>query len=332
MTNHPEYQTLEPSLPPIDYRRERRRIAVPAFAISFVFLFSTLLQAILVELVLMFCPQLVDYDWFIWVASMVPMYAVAMPLSLIFFNFEPAQKPTQKSIPFPLLLGLLAICFALTYAGNYLGQIVNAIIGAITGKQPPNDLQELTMESPFWTNLLFCGILAPVMEEIFYRKMLIDRLRPLGEIPTVLISGILFGLIHGNFNQFFYAAFIGILFGYIYLYTGKIRYTIALHMGVNLVGGVYSVEMLKRMNLERLQTDPYLEMFQNFGAYAMMLAYFTFIGIALIGTIVAVVYLVRMRPRLQKNDRPLRFSQRARIGFLNPGVWLLAFVVLLLFL
>ncbi len=330
--NQPEFSPLQNTPPPIDYQRERRRIAVPAFAISFTFLFTAVLQTILVSLIAAFCPALMDYNWYVWVISTVPLYAVAMPLSLIFYKFEPAQKPAQKSLPFPLLLGLLAICFALTYIGNFMGQFVNGIIEAITGTPPVNDLQELTLESPLWANLLFCGILAPVMEEFFYRKLLMDRLRPLGELPTVLISGILFGLIHGNFNQFFYAAFIGILFGFVYLYTGKLRYTIALHMGINLVGGVYSTEMLKRMNEDRLQSEPLLELLQNMGAYAMMLAYFVFMGIALIGAVVTTVYLCRHRPRLQKNERPLRPGEWARIGLLNPGVWLLALVVLLLFL
>ena len=32
MNQQPEYQPMEQALPPIDYRRARRRIAVPAFA------------------------------------------------------------------------------------------------------------------------------------------------------------------------------------------------------------------------------------------------------------------------------------------------------------
>ena len=333
MNQQPEYTPLDQALPPINYQRARRRIAVPAFAIAFVFLFTALIQGILVSLVAAFCPQIMDYDWYIWVMSMVPLYAVAMPLSLLFYKLEPVQqKPETKSLPFPLLLGLLALCFALTYLGNFLGQLVNNIIGSITGNQPVNELQELTMSSPLWTNLLFCGILAPIMEEIFYRKVVIDRLRTLGELPTVLISGVVFGLIHGNFNQFFYAAFIGILFGYIYIYTGKLRYTIALHMCFNMVGGVYSTEMIKRMDLERLATDPYPEMIQNFGAYAMMLAYYVFIFAAIVGAIITVIYLVHLRPRLQKTERPLRPSEWARVGLLNPGVWMLAIVIVMLFL
>lgn len=324
----------EHQLPPIDYNRKRLSLAIPALAISFAFLFTTLVQSLLISLVSALCPQIMDRDWYIWVMSMVPLYAVAMPLSLLIYRLEPVrEKPEQRKLGFGTLLGLLAICFALTYLGNYLGQIVNTIIGSITGKMPTNQLQELTMASPLWTNLLFCGILAPIMEEIFYRKMFIDRLRSFGGLPAVLISGVVFGLIHGNFNQFFYAAFIGILFGYIYVYTGRIRYTIALHMVFNLIGGVYSTETLKRINLERLATDPNTELSENVIGYLMLMGYSLFIVAALVGALITVILLILKRPpRLPKSPRPLSAAEWARVGLLNPGVWVLAVVIILLFL
>lgn len=311
----------------------RRRLAIPAFAISFVFLFTSLLQLLAVEIIARAFPQLMDHNWYNWVLSMVPLYAIAMPLSLLFYKAAPASPPTcTRNISFPIFLGLLAICFAMTYAGNLIGQILNMIIGNFTGSVPANNLQEITLSSPLWTNLLFCGILAPIMEEIFYRKLLIDRLRCFGDLPAVLISGILFGLIHGNFYQFFYAAMIGLLFGAIYLHTGKIRYTVALHMCINLIGGVYSVEMLKRINLESLAEQPYLEMLQHFGGYAMMLSYFAFVLIALIGALVAAILLYRRRLPLRRGEYPLTATEWIHVGLFNPAVWILLLVVVLLFL
>ena len=311
----------------------RRRLAIPAFAISFVFLFTSLLQLLAVELIARTAPQLMDYSWYSWVLSMIPLYAIAMPLSLLFYRSEPASPPSPKrSIGFPVFLGLLAICFALTYAGNLIGQFLNMIIGRFTGTPPANNLQEITLSSPLWTNLLFCGILAPIMEEIFYRKLLIDCLRCFGDLPAILISGLLFGLIHGNFYQFFYAALIGLLFGAIYLYTGKIRYTVALHMCINLVGGVYSVEMLKRIDLDRLTQEPFFEMIQHFGGYAMMFSYAAFVLIALVGAVVAAILLYRRRLPLRRGEYTLSASEWLHVGLLNPAVWVLLFVIILLFL
>lgn len=322
----------EPSAPKaIDLSRERRRLAIPSLAVSFVFLFTTVLQTLIVTLVSRFRPALMDYDWYVWVVSMVPMYAIAMPLSLLFYKAEPVHDPIPKrKLGFPVLLGLVAICFTLTYAGNFLGQLVNGIIGSITGEMPDNQLQELTMSSPLWTNLLFCGILAPIMEEIFYRKMLVDRLRRYGDLPAILLSGILFGLIHGNFNQFFYAAMIGMVFGFIYLRTGNILYTIALHMCINLVGGVYSTEMLKRLDLSLFETDPLLALGQSPAGLVMLLVYLAFVLLCFVGAPVALALLFK-RIRFQKSQNPLSPSQWTRAALINPGVWVLAVTVILLF-
>jgi membrane protease YdiL (CAAX protease family) len=49
-----------------------------------------------------------------------------------------------------------------------------------------------------------------------------------------MISAFTFAVYHGNFTQFFYAFGLGILFAFIYSKTGKLRYTVFLHMGYNL--------------------------------------------------------------------------------------------------
>ena len=42
-----------------------------------------------------------------------------------------------------------------------------------------------------------------------FRKLLIDRIVPFGQRVAVVVSGLAFGLFHGNFYQFFYAFSLG---------------------------------------------------------------------------------------------------------------------------
>ena len=53
-----------------------------------------------------------------------------------------------------------------------------------------------------------------------------------------MLSAVCFGLLHQNFFQFFYALGLGLLMGYLYVRTGKLRYTILLHAIINFMGGV----------------------------------------------------------------------------------------------
>ena len=81
-------------------------------------------------------------------------------------------------------------------------------------------------------------VLAPVFEELVFRKVLVDRVLPFGEWPAILFSGITFGLFHGNLTQFFYAALLGMVLAYVYIRTGNILYTIGIHACINFLGGV----------------------------------------------------------------------------------------------
>ena len=313
--------------------RERLQIGAVALGVAFIFLASTILQSVLHLLILWNAPTLVSAQWYRWVIGSLPMYLFAMPLSLLVFRLGRAHPPASRErLSVPVLLGLLSICFGLTFGGQVLGDLINSVIGAITGRTPENELENMTLNAPLWANLLFVGILAPVMEELFYRKLVIDRLRRYGDLFAVISSGILFGLIHGNFHQFFYAATIGCLFGYIYVRTGRIGYTVLLHMCVNLVGGVYTTEMLKRLDTELLAKDPLAAITSSPVGGVMYLAFSVFSALMLLVAAVSAVFLALrwFRPTVGEKLR-LTGEEWARVTLFNPGIWLLFSVVALLF-
>lgn len=82
------------------------------------------------------------------------------------------------------------------------------------------------------TILLFLavGIIAPIFEELAFRKLLFGVLRKEGNAFGIIMSGFLFGLWHGNFSQMFFACLIGMLFAYILAKTGNIFLTISIHI------------------------------------------------------------------------------------------------------
>lgn len=312
-------------------RSERLQVGAIALGVTFILLFTVLLQLILGVAVARFAPHVVETAWFRMLGSTLPMYACAIPLSLLFFGFAKAEPPQKRSIGFGAIFGLCAICFALTYFGNFIGALVNTARGA------ENTMQQLTLESPLWANLLFCGILAPIMEELVWRKLIIDRLRRYGDLFAILTSGLLFGLIHGNFGQFFYAAMVGIVLGGVYLYTGKLRYTVGLHMALNLVGGVYATEMTKllqplsMLSAEELAATADALLAQHAPALAMLGGY---VLLAAVMTLSAPVAVVMMRRYVKFEGKRVDLSAAGfcRVFLINPAVWLLLAVLIWLFL
>ncbi|MBR3893704.1 MAG: CPBP family intramembrane metalloprotease [Clostridia bacterium] len=331
----PTEPTAEPMAAPVeptvDLLRERWQFASIALGVSFITLFAVLVQLVAIAVIGAVAPQMARQDWYVIALSTLPMYAVAMPLSIFWFRLGKAEPPTEKKKLSPLALGgLIALCFALTYVGSLLGTILNFVISVFTGKPPVNDLQTLTTNTPLWANLLFCGILAPILEEIFYRKMVIDRLRRYGDLTAVLMSGILFGLIHGNFYQFFYAVFIGLILGYVYLHTGRLRYSVILHMAINLIGGVLMAEISKRLDAGALANNAAEFLTQNGPVVAIYLLYLFFIFVCFI--VAPIMVAVSWKHiRFRRGKVKLRGREFCNVCLNNPAVWLLLLIVLFSF-
>ena len=86
--------------------------------------------------------------------------------------------------------------------------------------------------------VLFVVILAPVLEELVFRKQLLDRTRRYGERASAMLSAVTFGLLHMNLFQFFYAAAVGMLLAYVYTRTGKYSLCVAMHAAFNFMGSI----------------------------------------------------------------------------------------------
>lgn len=93
-------------------------------------------------------------------------------------------------------------------------------------------------------------VIAPVFEEFIFRGLIMDALKPYGNGLAIFASGLLFGLYHGNFNQFFYTAAAGIALGYIANVTGSIVPTMIIHAIMNSIGGILNL----LMSTESVQT------------------------------------------------------------------------------
>lgn len=87
--------------------------------------------------------------------------------------------------------------------------------------------------------ILSAIFIAPVAEEIIFRGVITrDLLRYHSEKTTILISGLLFGLIHVNPAQVFPATFAGFFLAWLYIRTNNLGICIFLHFVNNLLAVV----------------------------------------------------------------------------------------------
>jgi membrane protease YdiL (CAAX protease family) len=292
------------SLKSIDIKKERRNIANIAMGIASIMFFTAAAQLIVALLLAAVAPDLLSSTLVALCINAVTMYGFGMPMSMLFFRKCNTEPIHGKPLGVGAMILTIPICFGLTFLGSIIGTLADEFTAGLLGTSASNPVAETTASIDPWAILLFLVILAPIFEEIFFRRVVIDRLRRYGDAPAIIFSGLAFGLIHGNFSQFFYATFLGMLFGAIYIHTGKLRHTIFLHMVVNFMGGFYTTVMVGSP-AEELMT------------IALSMLYLVSLGL----TIPAFLY-VSGKIKLQKGSVTLDHQQARRVRFFNLGLWL----------
>ena len=307
--------------------REYLHTASVFFGVFMIFVGTILGQIVFARLLQLFGIDYRENDIAYFLISALPMYVIGMPLSLIVFRQSRPLPPRQgKKITFGAMVCLFCACMSLSLLGGLIGNLVNGILEFLTGRTSENPVEELTRNTPFWINFLLVAIVAPVMEELVYRKLVMDRLRRYGDICAVFGSALLFGAIHGNFSQYYYALFVGIVFGWIYTYSGKLRYSIILHILFNTLG-VVSSEIVRLAGGSEAVASGGMD--QPLWLILFLLAEEGLYLLSFVGTILAGILLIRkLRP--QKSVVRLTLKQQLFLLFLNPSVWALLVLLILL--
>jgi len=210
-----------------------------------------------------------------------------------------------------------------------ISSTVDSIISIIVGSD--SNLSFGTESTPPWAILLITVVLAPIFEELMFRKFMFDRLSRFGDVMAIVFTSVTFGLFHGNLYQFIYTAVIGLVLGYTYAISRRIIYPILLHMILNLyaslplligdlatgVGDVYDLGELSGA-----------ELLEEYTAILINVAYLM-LNTGLIGGAVAIfiVSLVKKKIKLPKGGEiALPGSAVPRVAVFNVGCILLLIV------
>lgn len=210
----------------------------------------TVLQLIIVNVVHLVKPEVLTTEVQILISTVI-LYVLGMLILPI--GFQKAQVPVtvlqKKHMTIGAFFKALFMSYSLLIITNLIGTLITTMIGILKGSPIINPVEEiaLNMDLPFL--ILFTVIGAPIFEELFFRKFLVDRTAQYGEGVSVVISGLMFGMFHGNLSQFPYAFALGAFFAFIYIRTGKIGYTILMHAVINFVGSIVGSLILKYIDL-----------------------------------------------------------------------------------
>lgn len=190
-------------------------------------------------------PQILYHYDTALILSSASMYLLAFPVTIGLAQKLPSVRIPQKKMSMGKWITAFFMSYALMYIMNLAGVFLTSVLGIVIGNPVKNPFGDAAVDMSLPTAILLVVLCAPVVEEYVFRKIIIDRSIRYGEKTAIVLSGVMFALFHGNLNQFVYALGLGMFFGFIYVKTGKLVYTIVLHALVNFMGAVPGLLLLK---------------------------------------------------------------------------------------
>lgn len=220
----------------VDNKKTFNRIGLAIF-VSMILV--NIVQVIFFGIIGVVNQELLSAPWINYAAIAISFYLIGFPVFyLMIKNLPEEEKRESKTLGVFEVIKVCFMSYSIVYIVNFLTNLLMMMIAAIKGSEVTNPLINMLEGSNWIWSLIFAGILSPIIEEMMFRGVMLNKLRRYGDKVAIITTAILFGLFHANFSQFFYAVALGMIFAYIALKTGTIKYSIILHIVVNIMGSV----------------------------------------------------------------------------------------------
>ncbi len=189
-------------------------------------------------------PDIADIIYTVLI-QVVLMFLLPLVLYTIFNRHNGGLKTTFKQMRFKSIgfktvlisIALGVIAFIINIA---VSTVFSGIIGMFGYSQPITGTN--TNYSPLFPNwlsflieVISVALLPAICEEFLHRGILLQGTYKIGVKKAIFISSILFGLVHFNINQFFYAFVLGLLMSLVAIVARSIYPAIIIHFINNFI-------------------------------------------------------------------------------------------------
>lgn len=221
------------------YIETRKVFSRLGFALTFSILSVNVVQLIVAGFMSAVDPNLLMTDWANFFLIAVSFYLIGFPLAYCMMKKIPvAVSQEKKRLTLWQLVEYGLISYAVMILLNFLTTFLLSFIELFKTESIVNPVQQVILTGSPWLSLLCIVVLSPIIEELLFRKILLDRVRIYGDKVAIIFTAIAFGFYHGNLSQLFYAVGLGIILAYIVLKTNQLKYSIGIHMFVNAMGSL----------------------------------------------------------------------------------------------
>ena len=179
-------------------------------------------------------------SWFNIIFTILGQVVILFGGAVLLFSFisKNKVKDTLNFYGYKKISGrTILICFFMGIIVFFLNVFVSSFFSNILAwlgyKSNPGST---ITEYPIWLlllNLVLTAVLPAICEETVHRGMIFNTKMGKNYKWSILITSLLFGLLHMNIDQFFYAFIIGLFLGYITMNTRSIYPAMIIHFSNN---------------------------------------------------------------------------------------------------
>lgn len=245
------------------------------------------------------------------VLSCVFVYLIPILFAVILFKSYDYYRGEVKTLyKRPVHLARALSNFPAAYgfgqAVNILTLIVFYIISLLgsSGVDVEKSFETMSVNTPdnIYSALIMtftAVIIAPVLEEFWLRGIFYDALKPFGNGISILITSVVFGLMHSNLQMLFYTTALGFVLGYIRYATGSIFVSTIIHAFINSIAMVIMLFLStdtfqKNMNLTNMAE-------QNSGDELLTVMFYIYLGTVLLLMLVGIISFFKKIKIVKRN-------------------------------
>lgn len=188
---------------------------------------SSTITFVITDLIQSFA-YLIAFSVPVWFFFQISKEKTVYPLGL---SLERACDQSVLSLLSILFLGT-AFCFIASYVNSFLAPI----------SEDASELLSSDLDQGYKLVLMFIStaIIPAFVEELLFRGLILSQIKPYSELGAILISAILFGLMHQTTFQFFYTTVLGVILAVVRIKTGSIWACVLLHFFNNFISVIQS--------------------------------------------------------------------------------------------
>ncbi len=240
------------------------------------------------------------------------MIAYAILRSKKYVGILPYGTTYNKKASISLVMFLAPVVLISTIVIN----LISAILQDALGITFESGFEDMSADGP-WSALILVitlAVIPAVVEEFCIRGVVLQPLRRYGDKFAILMSALIFSILHGNMVQIPYTLVAGIYFGYLCVATGSLWPSMVLHF----INNMFSVIQVIVES--------------NFGETASAVAVFVMLGALIVSGIIGGVIFFNMKYKAGLKDgvTTLKTGGKAGALFINPPM-IIAIIFMLIF-